>query len=406
MQLGWIDFSKTERDKIVSVLDLLSEQGVLDELGVASIRDGFANLFFPGTTTIQTRAKYFLMVPYIFKSLELSSTKDFFKLKRNLRDLERNCAVSLLEKNPDEHGVIGRRSIRQRKWVQRPPSSIYWAGLKAYRIFQSDISIDQYINSICSRKALRDGISKTGNSNDDSDEGQDDKGAGDIQGFNYWKIPYYHGNWFDELEMDLTKEEGEFLKQQIIASSPNSMLALILKNNRRDIIEYRSFSDLENLEEIFTDDIKHAFRLAKDFSDFNLVLRILFNVIASDGKNEKANQLFDQAKPELREIASLDLNSIFYLLKIRDIQLKSFLLKAQSAMRDENIAELKDLIKSREVFLKGEKRSKTCHPGEYGDKWLAGGPLDYRFFTAKTIIEDIFNSEDALENEEFLMEES
>ena len=62
MQLGWIDFSKTERNKILSVLDLLSEPGTLDELGISPIRDGFANLFFPGTSTIQTRAKYLLIV--------------------------------------------------------------------------------------------------------------------------------------------------------------------------------------------------------------------------------------------------------------------------------------------------------------------------------------------------------
>lgn len=57
MQLGWIDFSKTERSKILSVLDLLSENGTLDELGIAAVRDGFSNLFFPGTSTIQTRAQ-------------------------------------------------------------------------------------------------------------------------------------------------------------------------------------------------------------------------------------------------------------------------------------------------------------------------------------------------------------
>lgn len=47
MELGWIDFSKTERSKILSVLDLLSESGTLDELGIAPVRDGFSNLFFP-----------------------------------------------------------------------------------------------------------------------------------------------------------------------------------------------------------------------------------------------------------------------------------------------------------------------------------------------------------------------
>ncbi|BAK47820.1 hypothetical protein CXIVA_18530 [Clostridium sp. SY8519] len=32
--LGWIDFSKSERNKVLSVLDLLSESSTLDELGI------------------------------------------------------------------------------------------------------------------------------------------------------------------------------------------------------------------------------------------------------------------------------------------------------------------------------------------------------------------------------------
>ena len=64
MQLGWIDFSKNERDKVLGVLDTLTEQGTLDELGISPIRDGFSDLFFPGTSTLHTHAKYFLLVPY------------------------------------------------------------------------------------------------------------------------------------------------------------------------------------------------------------------------------------------------------------------------------------------------------------------------------------------------------
>ena len=48
MELGWIDFSKSERSKVLSVLDMLSESGTLDELGIAAVRDGFSNRFFPG----------------------------------------------------------------------------------------------------------------------------------------------------------------------------------------------------------------------------------------------------------------------------------------------------------------------------------------------------------------------
>ena len=67
MQLGWIDFSKEDRQKALDVINLLSEQGAVDELGIGIIRDAFANYFFPGTSTIQTRAKYFLIVPYMLR---------------------------------------------------------------------------------------------------------------------------------------------------------------------------------------------------------------------------------------------------------------------------------------------------------------------------------------------------
>ena len=68
MQLGWIDFSKEDRQKAFDVINLLSEQGAVDELGIGVIRDAFANYFFPGTSTIQTRAKYFLIVPYMLRA--------------------------------------------------------------------------------------------------------------------------------------------------------------------------------------------------------------------------------------------------------------------------------------------------------------------------------------------------
>ena len=51
MQLGWIDFSKEDRQKALDVINLLSEQGAVDELGIGIIRDAFANYFFPGTST-------------------------------------------------------------------------------------------------------------------------------------------------------------------------------------------------------------------------------------------------------------------------------------------------------------------------------------------------------------------
>ena len=54
MQIGWVDFSKTERDKVVSILRLLGTQTALDELGIGTVRDAFSDMFFPGISTLQT----------------------------------------------------------------------------------------------------------------------------------------------------------------------------------------------------------------------------------------------------------------------------------------------------------------------------------------------------------------
>ena len=48
MQLGWIDFSKNERNKVLSVIHQLEESAAVDEVGLGAIRDGFADYFFPG----------------------------------------------------------------------------------------------------------------------------------------------------------------------------------------------------------------------------------------------------------------------------------------------------------------------------------------------------------------------
>ena len=66
----WLDYSENDRQKMQDVLDQLGERTTRDELGIGGIRDAFADLLFPGTTTIQTAAKYFLFVPWMYVQLE------------------------------------------------------------------------------------------------------------------------------------------------------------------------------------------------------------------------------------------------------------------------------------------------------------------------------------------------
>lgn len=49
--VSWLDFSEAERRKMVEIVSLYKERDTRDELGIATIRDSFADLFFPGTST-------------------------------------------------------------------------------------------------------------------------------------------------------------------------------------------------------------------------------------------------------------------------------------------------------------------------------------------------------------------
>lgn len=396
MPLGWIDFSKSERNKVLSVLDLLTETGTLDELGIAPIRDGFSNLFFPGTSTIQTRAKYFLIIPYALKDLEYSSETNPNRLLRVFDDAQRWCGQKLLENGIDTEGIIGNRSLRQNRWVKRTPADIYWAGLRNYGIFiGGNLSLTEYIRAMCALKGQKTTLKNLGNRNDNAEENEaDDKDAGNLFRMQFWKLPTYTLDWKEKLNIALTAEEGVFLKSQIISSYPDSILAYILKNNVTEVLNCESFLDLINLMDAVPEQIKEDYALACDFSAFLFVLRTVYNIIVSDGKNEAAETEWQIQTERLPELTGVDLESIFSRLDIRgNVFLCRFLLKAQELMRHGDLEGLKVEIKRRERELK-QSRAKTMHPGEFDPSaWFGGGLLDYRFGNAKVIIRDIFESE-------------
>lgn len=402
MQLGWIDFSKTERNKILSVLDLLSESGTLDELGIAPIRDGFANLFFPGTSTIQTRAKYFFLVPYALKDLELSNETNPNRFLRALNETEKKCGETLLEINPNENGIIGKRSLQGSKWVKRTPADIYWAGLRKYGIFTGgNISLSEYARASCAIKNQKSNLTKLGNRNDSAEENEtDDKNAGNIFKMQFWKMPLYQRSWRDKIQMSLTKEEGEFLREQIISTCPDSMLSYILENEMTEILDLENFSDLGTIINKFPKQMQDEYALALSFSDFLFVARTLYNIIISDGHNVQANDIFEDLKEVMAELANIDIDLIFTKLYIYKTDLKNFIKKLQECMRNNDVEEMKKAIKAREIMLKGQSRAKTAHPGEFNpNDWIGGGELDYRFDNAKTIIRDIFESEGLIDAE-------
>src|SRR4051794_41871571 len=66
----WLDHSEEARQRALDAIDLFRQPDTRDELGLASIRDAFAGVFSPGTSTIQTRVRYFLLIPWIYQRVE------------------------------------------------------------------------------------------------------------------------------------------------------------------------------------------------------------------------------------------------------------------------------------------------------------------------------------------------
>ena len=61
--LTWLDMTASDRDRMRRALDLFKEVGTVDELGLGTIRDHLSDALFPGTSSIQTRLRYYLFVP-------------------------------------------------------------------------------------------------------------------------------------------------------------------------------------------------------------------------------------------------------------------------------------------------------------------------------------------------------
>lgn len=393
MQIGWIDFSKEDRKKVLSVIDLLTEDGTLDELGIAAIRDGFADDFFPGTSTIQTRAKYFLLVPYILDTITHTSHVPLNRIKVILDQEERECAEILNSLNAD--GVVGSRALKSGGWVQRTPADIYWTGIRRYQIFLGgSMSLAEYLRTAVSLNDSKKELKKLGSRNDDAlDFGSDDDDAGALYSKTFWKLPVYNRKtWKNELSMDLSRSEAEFLKEQIITTQPDSMMAFILKVDMREIMQIKSFHALETVISKFPSELQKSYYLARAFSNFIYLARIRYNLILSQGANQKAVKQWGLHENKLYTYADVDLEEIYSKLHIRNAALRHFLNSLRESFMGGDIHRADRLIVQRETNLKGFNRAKLNFPGKYPvDTWLSGEYLNYRFSNAMVIIQDIFN---------------
>lgn len=389
MRIGWIDFSEKDRKRAIDVLHLLNE-GAVDELGIGVVRDAFADYFFPGTSTIMTRAKYFLIVPYAIKEACAKYPSDIRAVYQELEKIEKNCAQQM-----KEHGgqsVIGATILP--KWVVRQPSIIYWNGIRTWGLMRENLSMREAIQAemamVIERKQKRNNWSIEG------EEGiQDDVNAGQMEGV-LWNLPNsYNGkHWRENLHVELTEDEATHLKELILGSKTPLMVYSLLRTIIENEIDLESIEgNGENSFETFAHAMKpfvstkmwERMDMAMRFNKLVYLLRVQYNALL-DNKYEE--RFVEERKQYVEDIRGLDLEKLFCTMGVHG-SVTTFLREAKQYVEDGKESELKECIIEREIRLKTRKRSKILHKELYQSQWIGGTWLDYRLGITTRLLSDI-----------------
>ena len=195
-------------------------------------------------------------------------------------------------------------------------------------------------------------------------------------------------NWFDDLDIELTPGEAECLRGHISKYCNGSLLHTILEKG----IEIDGIDNINALADKVSKyvdvDTKEMLELACKFSDFVYVARICYNRIRTeDALGVDEWKCYDG---KLSDVADFDVDEIMHRLNVSNSKLGKFICDLQEAYRKEDYDEICNIIIAREKELKG-KRAKLAHPDANIGDWIGGRQLDYRWNTAKRLINDIRN---------------
>src|SRR4051812_42119054 len=211
---AWLDQSEDQRRKVLDIVDMFREHGTVDELGFGTVRDALADILFPGTSNLMTRASYFFFVPWMYLRLERQKTSSSEIAAKGRRE-ELKLIERLLDAG-ETVGVIGRRA---RGSLKRLPSGVYWSGMKRLNICQFEGSPDSYTRSVDRFYQRQSMTVKT-------DDGE--RVGGGRQNWNP-RLPSPPVDWPASARLALRRDDAEFLRDQIAMEAPESLFALLAR---------------------------------------------------------------------------------------------------------------------------------------------------------------------------------
>lgn len=389
--LAWIDFDEAERQRAQRIMALFQERESRDELGMGAIRDSIADHLFPGTSTIQTRLRYMLFIPWLFRMLESRNAQEN-QLQNEARALEIQLADAL-KAGGESNGIIGRDAGPR---LQRLPSSVYWAGLGAWGVRLFPGSIDSLFVSLCGRK--RSLVPS---------DGEDAAASSRTQAIWTPALPQAPKDLLERAAFRLTSDEAQFIIDRLIANQPAALLTWLAREGIDADCDY-----------IWTHPHLAAFpapvrRLVRHGEIFSQVMHgaaLLYNLALSELR-ERDDWVEDYRERIAVWVEELDLSTV------RDWSLEEFWVAAkhpdhginekaidfvtqwrdlvlQDAKQIASANPARSLVADRERWLKKSQSRYTNHAVR--DRWNGASGIDrlsFRWSQAKSHLRDLAHAE-------------
>lgn len=385
MKLGYIHNDRAEQVRVQQILKMTAESVAIDELGIGRIRDAFANLMFPGTSTLQKHLKYFSLMPQVYRQATKRHYNRLSEVKTEIVRLERTMTKNLYDGSTDKRGITGSETIDKNTedYVKYDPAFIYNTGLQTFGILR----YGQLLEHIYSASKQQHEAPKTFKSEDeDTDNDADDKGGLP----QFCSFPNVNYEFLKQCSIDLTQEDKVFITDHILKATDCRGTLL------RYIVENEDFPIANTFEEIPTDilpkELGKIQDLARRFADFMQMVHTRYNYIWSKYDDEELRDKFEEQRTKFLN-SGTDMDKVLNAIKVSENSGKIFCQKAAERIMNNKIEGddgLDQLIRNREKRVKGKRRKLDNDAYPYDKKKrIHPNKLNYRWDTVKVFAQEL-----------------
>jgi hypothetical protein len=389
--ITWVDHDAAARERSLRILSLFQEKESRDELGLGGVRDAFADRLFPGTSTIQTRLRYMLFVPWIYTRME-EKRVPAAQFGAAARELELALVEPLLA-SADTAGVFGKTAGGR---LKRLPSSVYWAGLGAWGIRRFEGAQEDYhraVDALYVRRDARD--RRRGPEGDDAQDAT----------LSTWhlRLPSPPKGFPQKVDFVLSREEAEFLLDRLVNTQKDSLLShLALGSSPAEVDFPWEHPDRAGFTPLHRELLDNARRFSEIMHGAALLYNLLLAEIAKRQELAEEHRNNLTAWAEGLDLAALRSWSLLRLWELTTDQ--SHIIKERTrafvgawvdiatskptALADDAFA--RTLIEHRERSLKGgQSRFANERARDQWGGYAGTARLSYRWPTAKSFLRDL-----------------